>query len=345
LDALDQTADILVRAVVKLGDAVASLFLSRTSNISLWSLLSTLLIAVIWLTFRRQKRPSRGLAKRVLLPKGYFSNESAKTDWLLLLANNFCFPVILAAAVWTSAAISGPISEALGTMFGAAPLENTSPWLARGLTTLAMYLAYEFAYFSEHYLFHRIPFLWHFHKVHHSATSLSPITNFRVHPVDSLIFANVIACCVGATAGVCTWLFGARAAPFAIDGTNVLLVFFAYCLLHLQHSQLWIVFKGPWSKLLMSPAAHQLHHSNNPDHFNCNYGNAFSLWDRIFGTYRQPDAKSMRLKFGVEDLGYNPHGLHGTLIMPFIDAVRSIWPQQLRPASARAAANLQTTHP
>ncbi len=342
---IDQIADSLVRACQALGGLLTSTFLHRTSLISLWSLLSALLIIVIWLVARQHKQPSLRFAGRVVLPKGYLTNQSAKADWLLFVANHGFFPLLFGAAILASSAISGPVCDALVSLFGSTPLELTPTWIARCLTTCALFLAYEFAYFSQHYLSHRIPLLWHFHKVHHSATSLSPFTNFRVHPFDSVTFANALSLCLGTVAGFCAWLFGAHAKPFAIDGTNVLMVIFVYSLLHLQHSQLWIVFKGRWSRFFMSPAAHQIHHSRNPDHFNCNYGNALAVWDRVFGTYRQPSDKSMRLKFGVDGLDYDPHGIYGTVFAPVIEAWRSVWPQRSLPNPARAAASLQTTTP
>ena len=43
--------------------------------------------------------------------------------------------------------------------------------------------------------------------------------------------------------------------------------------------------KKPISYFLQSPALHWLHHSNNPKHFNCNIGNTYTIWDKLFGTY------------------------------------------------------------
>ena len=44
--------------------------------------------------------------------------------------------------------------------------------------------------------------LWDFHKVHHTAEVLSPLTNFRMHPVDSVVFGNILAIFLGVTGGV-----------------------------------------------------------------------------------------------------------------------------------------------
>ena len=62
-------------------------------------------------------------------------------------------------------------------------------------TIAILFLAYELGYWLNHYLSHRIAFLWEFHKVHHSATVLTPLTNFRVHPI----------CASSSTFWRCSW--------------------------------------------------------------------------------------------------------------------------------------------
>jgi sterol desaturase/sphingolipid hydroxylase (fatty acid hydroxylase superfamily) len=72
----------------------------------------------------------------------------------------------------------------------------------------------------------------------------------------------------------------------------------------LNHSQLdWnFGFVGRW--ILVSPAAHRLHHSGDPKHFGKNFGNSFIFWDRLFGTYHPPEAVT---RFGLPDNPYNQH--------------------------------------
>src|SRR5438094_778580 len=63
-----------------------------------------------------------------------------------------------------------------------------SPTAAHIILMVALFLALEFAYWFDHYLSHKVPLLWEFHRVHHSAEVLTPFTNSRVHPIDSLFF-------------------------------------------------------------------------------------------------------------------------------------------------------------
>ena len=65
-------------------------------------------------------------------------------------------------------------------------------WIVLTLATVLQILAYELAYWSAHYAFHKIPALWEFHKVHHSAEVMTTLTELRQHPVEIIAFMNLI---------------------------------------------------------------------------------------------------------------------------------------------------------
>jgi sterol desaturase/sphingolipid hydroxylase (fatty acid hydroxylase superfamily) len=62
-----------------------------------------------------------------------------------------------------------------------------------------------------------------------------------------------------------------------------------------------MTFGGVWSKVLMSPAAHQIHHSTNPKHFDRNFGGAFAFWDWLFGTLYVPVRDREVHEVGLKD--------------------------------------------
>jgi sterol desaturase/sphingolipid hydroxylase (fatty acid hydroxylase superfamily) len=171
------------------------------------------------------------------------------------------------------------------------------------LVTLTLFLAYELGYWCHHYLCHRVPFLWEFHKVHHTANVLTPLTAFRTHPVDTWLFANMLALMVGSANGAINYVLGAGIAPYMITDTNVILVIFIHVYVHFQHTHLWIAFQGMLGRIFLSPAHHQVHHSNNPIHFNTNLGSCLAVWDWLFGTLYLPGKARERLTFGVEQDG------------------------------------------
>ena len=71
----------------------------------------------------------------------------------------------------------------------------------------------------------------------------------------------------------------------------------------------------------MSPSCHWLHHSSNPEHYNCNYGATYTLWDRVFGTYLDERHINNIYGFGVENTQYNKH--HPIYAMYFLPLSKS----------------------
>ena len=96
-------------------------------------------------------------------------------------------------------------------------------WGTRVLLTIVLFLAYELGYWLHHYLCHRVPLFWEFHKVHHTANVLTPITAFRVHPVDTWLFVNVLALTVGAAGGIASYALGVVVHQYALTDTNLIL--------------------------------------------------------------------------------------------------------------------------
>jgi sterol desaturase/sphingolipid hydroxylase (fatty acid hydroxylase superfamily) len=220
-------------------------------------------------------------------------------------------------------------------LFGALPPAPFPGYVSRAIITVMIFLAYELGYWINHYLSHRISFLWEFHKVHHSATVLTPLTNFRVHPVYMCVFLNILAVTIGTANGLGDYLLGQPMPQYVLSDSNVILVFFIYLYVHLQHSQIWISFTGWLGHLFMSPAHHQIHHSRNPVHFNKNLGSCLALWDWMFGTLYVPGAERERLEFGVEPDREYAHTIRGELIAPFIRAAQMLkWPFGGRERSA-----------
>lgn len=131
------------------------------------------------------------------------------------------------------------------------------------------------------------------------------------------MLANVLAVLGAAMAGLLCHVFGKAVPIFAIDGKNVALVLFVYTTQHLQHWEVWIPFRGWLGKLLVSPAHHQLHHSADPEHFNCNLGASLAIWDWLFGTLRIPERMSPRLTFGVRKRGVDAHAPTTIFLTPF----------------------------
>ena len=261
---------------------------------------------------------------RALFPKKILRSRSNIADIGYFYFNVFVFGIVLGWALLSYVTLSHAVIDLLTTVFGPRQPAPLPAFVSRSIITVVLFLAYELGYWLNHYLSHRIPFLWEFHKVHHSATVLTPLTNFRVHPVYMCIFINILALFTGLANGVGDYLLGQTTDQFGLSETNIILVFFIYLYVHLQHSQLWIAFSGWLGRLFMSPAHHQIHHSRNPAHFNKNLGSCLALWDWMFGTLYVPSVKREKLEFGVEPDRADAHTIRGEFIAPFGSAAQFI---------------------
>ena len=151
---------------------------------------------------------------------------------------------------------------------------------------------------------HRVDLLWSLHRVHHSATNLTPLTLFRVHPVESIFYFARGLIVFGLVSGIFVWLFGSKVNGLHVLGVDLFGFIFAAMASNLRHSPIWLSF-GKLENFLISPAQHQLHHSM--DHGHPNYGTCLAIWDRIIGTqvkaqFHKP-AEDLRFGLPIESKG------------------------------------------
>lgn len=273
---------------------------------------------------------------RVVLSRQYLGHRSHTLDVLLMAANISIFAMIVGQATLSMTGVSAAIVDLLTGAFGATSGGSLGSVAVGAIWAVSLFLAYELAYWIDHYLSHNVPFLWEFHKVHHTAEVLSPLTNFRVHPVDSLVFVNIVAICNGVTTGVLHWIFNAGPVPLDFLNYTILIGLSVTVFAQLQHTHIWIALTGTAGRLILSPAHHQLHHSIDPAHFNKNLGNLVAVFDWAFGTLLIPTKKRQKLVFGVTQQGAPAHDLNEGLVQPFVEAARLVMPEQARPESKSA---------
>jgi len=310
--------DLIGRAASVVGGTLSGVFLSNGSSFSIASLLSALCIAITFVLWRRRGRVVRfAVMRRALFPR-WLGRPSFRADIWFLLLNLAATTALLGWTVLSAQFISNVVAASLNGAFGVLPKPRLNEVVCRSIVTIVLFLAYELAYWIDHYLSHRIGMLWEFHKVHHTAEVLSPLTNFRVHPVDSVVFYNIVSLFLGTAGGALSFLQLGR--PFAIGGANAILVVFIFVTVHLQHSHVWIAVTGPLGRVILSPAHHQIHHSDNPVHYDTNYGGCLSIWDWLFGTLCMPERTRARLRFGVGVRARVHHTAKGCLVVPFVRA-------------------------
>jgi sterol desaturase/sphingolipid hydroxylase (fatty acid hydroxylase superfamily) len=158
-------------------------------------------------------------------------------------------------------------------------------------------------------------FLWEFHKVHHSAKVLNPLTFYRVHPVENILFGLRYSLSVGFVTGIFVYFFGAMIDIYMIFGANVFIVVFSLLGSNLRHTHVPISYGKYLEKIFISPKQHQIHHSNK--HFDKNYGGYLAIWDYMFGSLKlSKDVKV--LKFGLKKEQMKEYTtIKGILFFPF----------------------------
>jgi sterol desaturase/sphingolipid hydroxylase (fatty acid hydroxylase superfamily) len=266
---------------------------------------------------------------RFLFPRDLYRHPSALLDLKLLLMNRFLGPSTLLARL-----LLGPLSVTwVATMTQSVLLglagEDHAPtaWSAGTLAVfvVATALVADFATYVVHSLHHRWPLLWEFHKVHHTAEVLTPLTVYRKHPVYNLLSRVTNIAIVGPFGGVIAFLFVGTADPVTLFGANVVFSLFHLLGANLRHSHVWLSFGPRLSHVFISPAQHQIHHSKAPEHWDKNFGEVFALWDWAFGTLYVPGREREALEFGVAGAGGREHGtLWQIYSVPFANCGRLI---------------------
>ena len=306
--------------------AVATL-LAPASICSIYSLGFAVLIAFGWLAWRRRKR-DRPIAVRTLaravLARRVLMHRSTLADLAYCVIGLATLGGIIGWAVVSTSWISDGVVALLARLIGPAPQLHAPDFALNAARTILLFLAYELGFFFDHTLKHRVPALWELHRAHHSAEVLTPLVNFRVHPFDSLILANNLALFIGVIGGAAQYTLGRKTASFTLFDQNVLMLLYIYLTAQLQHSEIWIPFTGLWGRVFMSPAHHQLHHSANPEHFNCNMGASLAIWDWLAGSLRMPSVEPQRLAFGVAGHRHDPHGAMGLVVDPAVNALKAL---------------------
>jgi sterol desaturase/sphingolipid hydroxylase (fatty acid hydroxylase superfamily) len=301
---------------------VATTF-SPTSPYGAPALIGAFLFALGWYVWRRRGRGREFSLKafvRVMAPRRILAHPSSRVDLWLWTLNTVVFAsgyvmLALGAFFWR-----GRTMGALTDLFGAHGGLNVPRGAALLVSTIAELLAYELAYWGAHYACHRIPALWEFHKVHHSAEVMTALTEMRQHPVEIILFMNAISLTTGITFGLMTWLFGPGAGHITLLNGNIVLTLFMLSWGHLRHSHLWIPFQGLMGKLFQSPAHHQVHHSTDPRHFDKNLGFALAVWDWAFGTLHIPTREREVSEYGVGEEYEDYATLGRSLARPFAKA-------------------------
>lgn len=159
-------------------------------------------------------------------------------------------------------------------------------WLIAAATLILM----DLAVWAQHLAMHKLPLFWRMHRVHHTDRDLDVTSGLRFHPFEaavSMAWKALIVFLLGAP------LMVALAYEIILNA----MALFTHANLRLP---LWLDRALRW--VIVTPDMHRIHHSIIRTETDSNYGNALSIWDRIFATYTpEPAAGQEGLTIGLAE--------------------------------------------
>ena len=137
------------------------------------------------------------------------------------------------------------------------------------VTWVIAFLFYDLCYYWMHRMSHEVKVLWASHVVHHQGEEFNLSTALRQT----------------SSGWLWKWIFYIPMFMIGIPGE----VFFTVAAINLLY-QFWVHTEhiktlGPLELIFITPSNHRIHHAQNPEYIDANYGGVFIIWDRIFGTY------------------------------------------------------------
>ena len=280
-------------------------------------------------------RTGTAAGRRVIFSRAIWWSASARADYKMFAANQALMMAIAPRLVGRMA-IATALFSGLHTLVGGRPDAALAlpGWLVVAGFTLCHFLCDDVSKYLVHRALHRWPVLWAFHKVHHSATTLTPLTVYRTHPLEAVLFSLRGTAVQAVVVAVFIFFFGSAVDLFTVLGASVFLFAFNAAGSNLRHSHVRISYGRRLERVLMSPAQHQIHHSVEARHHDKNFGTVLSLWDWLGGTLYRAE-KGETLRYGLSLVpAREMNGLAGLYVRPVLEAG-----QVLRDTAAGALAN------
>lgn len=153
-----------------------------------------------------------------------------------------------------------------------------------------MLLLRGFISYLTHFLNHKIPFLWRFHRVHHMDSALDVSTTVRLHPLE-LVFSLIVGLPIVVLLGLSPWVL------LLYELLDVSVTLFSHSNFRLpRRIDSWLRY------LLVTPNLHIVHHSSWQPETESNFSAVFPIWDIVFGTFRTETREPIEsMQLGLEE--------------------------------------------
>ena len=294
--------DALLDSIVSFLETIGlTAFFSPNKRVYYPYLLAALVLASIYYWFLRQSKQQKSIPKwlQYIFPKSIWLHPSALVDYQLFVFNNVLKIVLIAPYFIAHGAFAYVVVYWWETAIG---IQDNVQWSASSINisyTIVFMLCSDFSRFFLHYCLHKIPFLWEFHKVHHAAEVLTPITLYRIHPIEYMLFRLRSVFIFGLVTGSFFFWFRTGIEPIHSFQIHIGLFIFNMLGANLRHSHVPISFGRYLEHWLISPAQHQIHHGQAERFYDKNFGSFLAIWDWLFGSLMLSNPKE-KIDFGIE---------------------------------------------
>jgi sterol desaturase/sphingolipid hydroxylase (fatty acid hydroxylase superfamily) len=176
-----------------------------------------------------------------------------------------------------------------------------NPWLKYG----AMFFALDFLDYVYHRVMHHVPALWRLHLVHHTDQAIDVSTTMREHPGET----------VARNAFLIVWVAACGASPEVLvlrQTAQTVANILAHTSFRLPKQPARVL---GW--LLVTPNLHHVHHHRFRPYTDSNYGDVFSIWDRLFGTFANLAAEDTDFGLDTHASPLGDDGYRRAMAMPF----------------------------
>ena len=253
--------------------------------------------------------------KKSLFSKELWWHDSAKLDYGYFILSLFIKALLIVPLMLSAYEVSDVTLKSMYEVFGSFERMYMDGVYLTLLYTFTLFVVSDFTRYWLHRLEHSLAFLWKIHKIHHSAEVLTPITFYRVHPIENILFGLRYALSAGLVTGVFLYLFGIGLHVVQIMGANIFVFMFGLIGSNLRHSHVPLSYGRVLEMFFISPSAHQIHHSVKG--VESNFGGYLAIWDTLFNT--KSKALHVESKIGLNEK--SQHTLKGLLLSPFLKGI------------------------
>ena len=306
----DQLISAIYKPLTFLGDPSKRIF---------WVYLLTSITFAVILFIYRKRRFWWVYLRQNLFSSQIWCHPSSILDIKLILCKSLLRTFLFAPWLLSSYGLTIGVFRLANNYFGPSNPTFLSPTVITLLYTICLFTISDLSRYLLHRLCHQVPFLWEFHQIHHSAKVMSPLTLYRSHPLESLLFSLRSIIVTAVITGFFFYLFKKQTLQYQFLGVNIFGALFNIFGANLRHSHVWLSYGSIVERVFISPAQHQLHHSNDPLHKNKNFGSCLAIWDLFAGShYFASDQSNVQFGISESEANHHPHSLISVMIGPFI---------------------------